>query len=516
MPYHAHSFTFAWLTQRSARWGALAIVLALLGACGGGAEGSAQASKPPAETAQLEVIDLQAQAAAVTASSTVSASFAASAEDFANPERGFFKFGSDLSAIDEGFLEDTAAQGYRLVFTPNHLGPWRTKALPASYLRGLSAGFAKLRKHGLKAIVRFAYNYPQTEAEALAPKDATLSRVQSHLLQLKPILAENADVIAVWQAGFIGAYGEWHTSSNNLTSASNRLAVRDALLAALPSQAGGQRLLQFRNPTDVNTWYPMVPTEAQILTASPSAAARVGLHNDCFLASVDDVGTYFPNNSSALRSYAQTMGAVNPSGGETCAPPDVAQARMGCPDILQEGAAYHMGYLNQDYFADFITNWQAQGCYTDVSRQLGYRIELSTLSHPASAVRGAAVALRMELRNVGWARLMNPRSLVLRLVPDATVVGGTTVTLALADTNLKAVLANATHTFVTTANMPASLVPGRYQMQLGAPDAASSLSALPAYALRFANADSNISQGAQWLPATGFYATGTALTVTAN
>jgi hypothetical protein len=257
----------------------------------------------------------------------------------------------------------------------------------------------------------------------------------------------------------------------------------------------------------------MVPTEAQILTTSPSAGARVALRNDCFLASPDDVGTYFPNNSSALRSYAQTSGALNPSGGETCAPPDVAQARMSCPDILQEGAAYHMGYLNQDYFADFISNWKAQGCYADVSRQLGYRIELNTLSHDATAARGAVAALRIELRNVGWARLMNPRSLVLSLVPDSTVVGGTTVTLPLTDTNLRAVRANAAHTFLTTANIPADVVPGRYQVQLGAPDAASNLSALPVYALRFANSDRN---RAQWLPATGFYAIGTAITVTAN
>ena len=83
--------------------------------------------------------------------------------------------------------------------------------MPSTYLTKLNTGFANLRKQGLKAVVRFAYNYPETESDYLNAQDATLSRVKRHITQLQPVLQANADVIAAVQGGFIGAWGEWHT-----------------------------------------------------------------------------------------------------------------------------------------------------------------------------------------------------------------------------------------------------------------------------------------------------------------
>ena len=176
--------------------------------------------------------------------------------DFPNPERGFYRFASDPSKITATSLLYVAQEGQRLVYTPGDLSAYRTRNLPANYLTKLETGFANLRKQGLKAVLRFAYNYPETESEYLNAQDATLSRVKSHIQQLQPVLQRNADVIAVVQGGFIGAWGEWHTSSNNLTTPARKAAVRDALLQALPSQ----RLLHLRDPADLAQWYPTTAT----------------------------------------------------------------------------------------------------------------------------------------------------------------------------------------------------------------------------------------------------------------
>jgi hypothetical protein len=56
-----------------------------------------------------------------------------------------------------------------------------------------------VRKAGLKAIVRFAYNDNNN------PVDATPAMVNTHLTQLAPYLSANKDVITVVQAGLIGA-----------------------------------------------------------------------------------------------------------------------------------------------------------------------------------------------------------------------------------------------------------------------------------------------------------------------
>lgn len=80
--------------------------------------------------------------------------------------------------------------------------------------------------------------------------------------------------------------------------------------------------------------------------------ARIGLHNDCFLADDTDVGTY--PDGEPQRSYIRQLSAVTPFGGETCQPPDPAQARNSCADILREGAEYHVSYLGEDYYTPHL------------------------------------------------------------------------------------------------------------------------------------------------------------------
>jgi hypothetical protein len=427
--------------------------------------------------------------------------------DFPNPERGFYRFASDPSKITATSLLYVAQEGQRLVYTPGDLSAYRTRNLPANYLTKLETGFANLRKQGLKAVLRFAYNYPETESEYLNAQDATLSRVKSHIQQLQPVLQRNADVIAVVQGGFIGAWGEWHTSSNNLTTPARKAAVRDALLQALPSQ----RLLHLRYPADLAQWYPTTATLAQALSATPPPAARIGLHNDCFLASSDDVGTYFAETtaeSQTLRSYAQQASAVTGAGGETCAPPEPAQARMTCADILREGAQYHMSYLNRDYYEGFFAQWQAGGCMAEVSRRLGYRLELQTVAHGSTAAPGGTLAWSVALSNQGWARPLNPRSLALVLVNAQ----GQAITLPLAGTDLRQATPGETQQWSGEVALPAALASGSYQVHLAAPDAAAALAGNAIYALRFANAD-NVVTGVQWQPVQGRLALGSTLTV---
>ena len=478
----------------------LALCAAGLAACGGGEDdaGATQRTEnaAPAPTLRLASVAPMAQV-----------SLQPTDLDFPNPERGFYRFATDPSKITATSLLYVAQEGQRLVYTPGDLSAYRTRNLPASYLSKLDTGFANLRKQGLKAVLRFAYNYPETEADYLNAQDATLSRVKTHIQQLQPVLQRNADVIAVLQGGFIGAWGEWHTSSNNLTTPARKAAVRDALLQALPSQ----RLLHLRLPADLALWYPTPAALAQALSDAPPPAARIGLHNDCFLASPDDVGTYFAETaaqSQALRTYAQQASAVTGAGGETCEPPEPAQARMACADILREGAAYHMSYLNRDYYEGFFAQWQAGGCMAEVSRRLGYRLELQTVSHGSIAAPGGTLAWSVALSNQGWARPLNPRSLALVLV-DAQ---GQAATLPLAGTDLRQATPGEPLQWSGEVALPAALASGSYQVHLAAPDAAAALAGNATYALRFANADNAVT-GVQWQPAQGRLALGSTLTV---
>ena len=226
----------------------------------------------------------------------VGTTFRASADEIANPERGMYVWAADnLAAWTQAQADAQFAAGYRIVYAPVRLDAHAGHALPATLLRDVAGGFAIARGAGLKVIPRFMYNFPAGETAYRAAQDAPLERVLAHIGQLKPVLAANADVIAYLQGGFIGAWGEWHTSSNDLTLPTQRTRIRDALLAALPAD----RFLQLRYPPYLMAWAPQAPR-----WRDGSAAARIGVHNDCFLASSTDVGTYSEN--TAIRQRERT------------------------------------------------------------------------------------------------------------------------------------------------------------------------------------------------------------------
>lgn len=416
--------------------------------------------------------------------------FTPSTATIPNPERGFYTWASsDFGAqADPGTLDAAFNAGYRLVYTPILLGAYRTSALPQPFLTTLAAHFALLRQHGLKAVVRFMYD------DTAGGDDAEATQIVSHLQQLAPVLAANEDALAFFQAGFIGAWGEWHSSKHSnsygyMTNAgvtqaqadANRLLVRDALFAAVPQGVP----LDFRYPGDLIKWFP-----------SPTQQARAGLHNDCFLAGPSDTGTYA---SQAERTWVATLSEHASFGAETCDAD--TPLRTACSDIRTEGAQYHLAYLNHDYHPTFIASWTSGGCIDEVTRQLGYRLQLDAISHEEVLAEGDPLHVQLELRNVGWARLMRARPLVVQLRNG-------TQTIELSAGNLAELSAQATGgtQWATTATAQR----GTWNVFLCAPDVFATTEADARFAVRFANADA----GAQgWDEGSGCFATGTSVDV---
>jgi len=449
----------------------LSLLAALLVACGGGGGSS---DTPPLDA---------------------SVSFTATDLDFPNPERGMTRSLDALATASDSQLATLSAAGVRLAYAPLRLDAWRDASLPDSLLNQLDDAFVRVRGAGLKLVLRVSYNDPA--APGSDPRDASLVRIHEHIARLAPTLAANADVIAYWQAGFIGAWGEWHDSTNGLDDPDARLAVRDALLAALPPG----RSLQFRQPADLQRWYPSPAVET-----STGPQARIGLHNDCFLADDTDVGTY--PDGEPQRSYIRQLSAVTPFGGETCQPPDPAQARNSCADILREGAEYHVSYLGEDYYTPtFHDTWAAQGCLGTVRTRLGYRFELTRLAHTASAAPGETIGLRLELVNRGWARLHNARPVQLLLRHEDS---GQVVRIPLVGVDPRQWTPGQLIQINRRLDLPAGLASGPYALLIALPDEDPRLANDPRYAIRPANAD----QGTQgWDAQLGAFALGSRLTL---
>lgn len=487
----------------------VALVAGALAGCGGGAselrgadggrEGAAtvaSASLVPPQSFETPVPEGWRQAA-----------FTALAEEVPNPERGFYRWAwTTLDRLSRDDAADAYASGYRLLYGLVRLDAYRNKPLPQTLLDRLRTGFAAARAGGVKIVPRFVYNYPDSETAYRRAQDAPLERVLQHIAQLEPVLRENADVIAYFQAGFVGAWGEWHTSSNKLTEEPARTRIRDALLAALPADIA----VQMRYPGHLIGWHPQPPTEAQAFDGS--AASRLGAHNDCFLASDTDVGTYSedPVQRERERDYIAAVASIAPFGGETCNALDDpnARPRNRCTDILAEGRRFSLTYLNDQYYTEgFHDVWRAEGCHAEVQRSMGYRFELVEWAHAPEVAPGSMLAARLALRNTGWARLYKARpvQLVWRQV------GGATVHRAqVAGVDARRWLPGLSAALEFEVQAPSA--PGAYELLLALPDGASRLAGDPRYALRVANADDPASsQG--WDAALGAFRLGTTVTV---
>ena len=397
---------------------------------------------------------------------------------FASPERGFYHHTETTSAayspLDEATLVSfRTGESITHVLRVFYLDSFVDADIASSYLASMRADFATARRAGVKVIVRFAYTASETG------EDASPSRVLSHIAQLKPILTDNVDVIEVAQAGFVGAWGEgYYTTSfgnaSNVTATdwANRKSVVDALLDALPSG----RMVQLRTPRFKRTMYGDAPlTSAEAFTGT--ARARLGHHDDAFVASDDDMGTYV--DPAVEVPYVATESPYLPVGGENDA---YAGARTACPSAIAEMARLHWSFINIDYLDTTIANWKSQGCYDVMRQKLGYRISLISGRFSATTHAGT-MHLSITLRNDGYASPFNPRPVELLLRAKAT----SAIYRYSIATDPRRWSAGTTSTIDTTLTVN-DVSSGEYDLFLMLPDDAPSLRDRPEYAVRFANA----------------------------
>jgi hypothetical protein len=363
-----------------------------------------------------------------------------------NPERGFHRF-VDLRELDDDTLDSAAAQGLSVVYGQVLLAEYRDAPLDAAVLSEIVTGFDLVRAHGMKVVPRFHYS------DAIDEPDADLDRILGHIDQLAPLLQQHAGVILTLQAGFIGAWGEWHSSQNGLDAPEPRKQILDALLAALPDG----RTVSVRRPSFKQEAYGG-PLDAST-GHDGSPLARVGHVNDCFLASEDDFGTY---QLADEKDYAIADSLYVPVGGETCA---VNPPRSECASALAELELHHWTHLNADYHPDVLAAWQQDGCYGEIACRLGYRLALVDLRWAASGSPGGLLPVELELFNDGFAAPVNARPLTL-------VFDGPTRIEIETVFDVRTVLPGESVAICVDASLPADLPVGTYRIGLRLADPA--------------------------------------------
>jgi hypothetical protein len=428
---------------------------------------------PSAATAPVAPAQTTSTAPATAAAlvAPVAHSYPASDAALANPERGWTHYtetrwspdGLAYTPLDVAQLRGwRELEGVTLVYRVFYLeGLADIDVIDPVFRAQVDADLAAARAAGVKLVVRFAYS-PDTDHDA--PVDRTIGHVQ----QLMPLVNAHADVVWVLQAGFIGRWGEWYYSASYTSDPSRPWSLTDAdwarrgrVLDALLNATGSDVLVQVRYPAIV-----------QRLLAGDPRADRVGVHDDCFLASATDMGTFATASDT---TWLARRSAATPVGGETCAP---NAPRSDWLTAARELARYHWSYLNTDFHTGVLQSWGPAGL-AEVSRRLGPRLRLVSAVLPASARAGGTARVSITLTNDGWAAPVEQRPVQLVLAGPA---GQTTSALSL---DVRTLAPGTSRTVTATVRMPAA--PGGYTLALALPDPAASLAADPAYAVQLAN-----------------------------
>jgi predicted component of type VI protein secretion system len=401
--------------------------------------------------------------------------FDASADIFPNPERGFTKTFTIRTALSPAALNTYRTnQNTTLIVRLFYLEDYKDKALDQAKLDFIQTDLNTIRNAGLKGIVRFAYT------EDMAGSDAPLNIVLQHIDQLKPLIEANKDVIAFVQAGFIGAYGEWHSSSNGLATPANEKTVLLKLLSAVPADI----MVQVRTPLQKQTVFNTDVAISQAQGFSGTDIARVGHHNDCFLSSDDDYGTYV--NIPVEKQYISNEALYVPVGGETC--PPLGGYSSDCAQGRAQMKLLRWTYLNLDYYQPTLSGWRTSGCFDEFLRNLGYRLSLVNAVLPASAAVNGSLKLNINLTNTGYAPIYNKKNTSIILKNKATGAYYETPLTYDIRTCKPATTANPNANIgesVSLSGIPA----GDYSLYLRVADQATALKSRIEYAVRFANTD---------------------------
>lgn len=411
-----------------------------------------------------------------------------SMEEFCNPERGFFiQHYFKSSDLGEELTKDKVLNAranqewhFTLYLTSYYMTDYMEGDIAQAALDRLEHNMLALREGGAKCILRFAYK--SSMDPSAAPWDPTPAIVSRHIQQLKPYLQKYADVILCMQAGFVGVWGEWYYTTNfpynpvNDADFESRWAVAEQLMDALPAS----RQICFRYPALKRRYLRMRGLDVNPLDSASafdgSIRSRWAAHNDAFVSTDNDMGTYIASDDRAWHS-ADTKYVIN--GGESCQMYYNGKADIAVTHLED----YHVTYLNYSYHQNVINLWKESGRMPEFRRRMGYRLVLDKAVITPEPKAGQDLTVDLSIRNVGFAAPMNPRGVELVLVSAANPSEKKVYKQAVDPRYWQGGENRNVH---LSAALPAGMS-GNYELYLNLPDTCATLYNRPEFSIRLAN-----------------------------
>ena len=426
---------------------------------------------------------------------------------FPNPERGWYGFDplskpdwpSDTTNwVSNEWMQGYYDQGYR-VFKQLIKFPTLTDPLPQDFLDKIDAQLDRVRDNGMKIVIRFNYIWNLTMNTQDAPEHVMVG----HLDQLEPLFVKHKDVILFLEVGFLGYWGEMHTSSNgHVIAGTSGLSdsgwrIIDKILEVLPADRmismRYPKATMSRDPSDSTPWGHMVPYGSKgwaPLTRKTaydgSALSRMGGWNSGFGG-----GGLWQNDQEVLDWWSVSSEYTFSEG--HCDYYD-SESLYG-PDWIREAEIFHYATVSspktEEYMHEIVTSWEADGTYDELEKRLGYRYYLSETSIQKKVSPGDSLNFRFSVENHGFSRPINARVLymVLKNATNEYIIELEPPV----DFRLWFPGAGKSYDLSADVSLPSDIAPGEYDVYLWLPDPEASIADRPEYAIRIASTMSGAS-----------------------
>jgi len=344
--------------------------------------------------------------------------YAESVEKINNPDQGFYrpifvKVNEDGVSYNKNIVNG-GTQLYHLridisAFSAAVNGG-SDKILSQTALVGLKELLIFLRQKDKNAVVRFAYDPYYGGSKN---KEPDIEMILKHIEQVCPILEEYSNTVTAIEAGLIGPWGEMHSSAIAKPEFISRI------IQAFFDNTDDIPLL-VRTPKMIYDYLGITVKDiASYRIAADTEAYRLGLFNDGYLGSGNDLGTYSDRDTEVEFLSNQTNHL--PYGGEAVIP----ESKLHDIDVcLPEMNKLDLSYLNIEWNNKVIDKWKAS-YYTETSgtdeayygktafeyieNHFGYRFVLtrSDLKYPDLNYTDKLneMGIELNLKNVGFGNL---------------------------------------------------------------------------------------------------------------
>jgi len=398
---------------------------------------------------------------------------------FPNPERGWYRTMETEDASQFELLR-FRENNITLVGFETNLAAYINRPLDAQKLNEIDRAFLMARRAGLSIIFRAAYDFNgRREPE---PKDINI--ILNHISQLRDLFYKYEDVLFNVQAGFLGSWGEWHSTyyGDGLWAPPRvdyQRIIGNALLEAVPESV----TVSVRRPEYVRNIAGKEPLTS-VLAFGNSKIARMGFHNDALMSEESDMDTYvdpdYPRDSEL--AWINNHTRYTPFIGETNKTSRYNDTNNAIPflDLMNAHS------LNFEYHPNVLSKWKNSkyggiNAHDYISLMLGYRFVLNDVSLSQQVQSGGILQLDLELMNTGFGHLLREKKFEIVLKNNNRLIrAGIDEDARFWDKNE---LINRTYRFQLPSNIPA----GDWEVYLGLTSTYETLRDNPAYSVRFAN-----------------------------